>query len=96
MVESARLQGPDGGLNDLLGDLERYQGSLTQGLQKMLAMSQRIEHNTERLLTHIASTAAWSRVSDCGKIISCVFKQRKRKGWILNGIRILLSIRELE
>ena len=58
MVESARLQGADGGLNDLLGDLKSYQGSMTQGLQKMLAMSQCIEGNADRLLVHIAGRRA--------------------------------------
>jgi PAS domain S-box-containing protein len=54
-VESARLQSADGGLDDLLGDLKRYQGSMTQGLQKMSAMSQCIERNADRLLVHTAA-----------------------------------------
>jgi hypothetical protein len=42
-VESARLKDADKGLSGLLGELERYQASMTQGLQKMLAMCRRIE-----------------------------------------------------
>ncbi len=48
-VETARLERSDLGLLDLLGDLERYQSSMTQGLQKMLAMSQRIERDARRM-----------------------------------------------
>ncbi len=52
-VESARLQSR--GLDALLSDLKRYQGSLAQGLQKMLAMSQGIECDSSRLLQHAAA-----------------------------------------
>ena len=49
-MESARLATTDSGLTDLLGDLERYQTSMTEGIQKMLAMSRCIEHDASRLL----------------------------------------------
>ena len=49
-MESARLATTDTGLADLLGDLERYQTSMTAGIQKMLAMSRCIEHDASRLL----------------------------------------------
>ena len=49
-MESARLATTDTGLADLLGDLERYQTSMTEGIQKMLAMSRCIEHDAGRLL----------------------------------------------
>ena len=49
-MESARLITTDTGLADLLGDLERYQTSMTAGIQKMLAMSRCIEHDAGRLL----------------------------------------------
>jgi len=48
-VETARLARSDLGLVDLLSDLERYQSSMAQGLQKMLAMSQRIERDARRM-----------------------------------------------
>jgi hypothetical protein len=48
-VETARLESSDLGLVDLLSDLERYQSSMTLGLQKMLAMSQRIERDARRM-----------------------------------------------
>ena len=49
-MESARLATADTGLADLLGDLERYQSSMTEGIQKMLAMSRCIERDADRLL----------------------------------------------
>ena len=49
-MESARLATTETGLADLLGDLERYQTSMTEGIQKMLAMSRCIEHDAGRLL----------------------------------------------
>ena len=49
-VESARLGATDTGLGGLLSELERYQTSMAEGLQKMLAMCQRIEHDASRLL----------------------------------------------
>ena len=49
-MESARLETTDTGLADLLSDLERYQTSMTQGIQKMLAMSRCIERDAGRLL----------------------------------------------
>lgn len=49
-MESARLTTADTGLADLLGDLERYQSSMTEGIQKMLAMSRCIERDADRLL----------------------------------------------
>jgi aerotaxis receptor len=49
-VETARLERSDLGLVDLLGDLERYQSSMTQGLQKMLSMSQRIKRDAGRMV----------------------------------------------
>ena len=51
-VESARLQSADTGLDDLLGDLKRYQGAMAKGLEKMLAMSRSIERDASRLLHH--------------------------------------------
>ncbi len=49
-MESARLATEDTGLADLLSDLERYQSSMTQGIQKMLSMSRCIERDAGRLL----------------------------------------------
>ena len=49
-MESARLASMDTGLADLLSDLERYQSSMTQGIQKMLSMSRCIERDAGRLL----------------------------------------------
>jgi hypothetical protein len=49
-MESARLAKTDSGLADLLGDLERYQASMTESIQKMLTMSRCIEHDAGRLL----------------------------------------------
>jgi hypothetical protein len=49
-VESARLGGADTGLAGLLAELERYQASMGDGLQKMLTICQRIERDASRLL----------------------------------------------
>ncbi len=49
-MESAKLTTADTGLDDLLSDLERYQASMTQGIQKMLAMSRCIERDAGRML----------------------------------------------
>jgi PAS domain S-box-containing protein len=49
-VESARLGGADTGLAGLLSELERYQASMGEGLQKMLVICQRIERDAARLL----------------------------------------------
>ena len=57
-VESARLQSADAGLDDLLGDLKRYQSSMSQGLQKMLGMTQCIERDADRLLHRLAARRA--------------------------------------
>ncbi len=49
-MESARLETIDTGLADLLGDLEGYQSSMTNGIQKMLAMCRCIERDAGRLM----------------------------------------------
>lgn len=54
-VENARLPGADGGLDDLLGDLQAYQGAMSKGLQKMLAVSRSIERHADRLLRRAAA-----------------------------------------
>lgn len=46
-VEYARMETVDAGLIDLLGNLERYQEAITDGLQKMLTISQAIQRNSE-------------------------------------------------
>ncbi len=51
-VESARLPNAGNGLDGLLDDLKRYQVSMSQGLQQMLAMCRCIERDAERLLHH--------------------------------------------
>jgi aerotaxis receptor len=51
-VESARLRGAGSGLDGLLDDLKRYQGSMAQGLQEMLAMCRCIERDAGRLVHH--------------------------------------------
>jgi PAS domain S-box-containing protein len=46
-VEAARIDEVDAAaLNELLGDLERYQIAMAEGMEKMLAMSQTIRRNT--------------------------------------------------
>ncbi len=49
-MESARFGSATAGLNDLLGDLESYQRSMTQGLQKVNQINACIERDAERLL----------------------------------------------
>jgi aerotaxis receptor len=57
-VECARIENADAGLSDLLGDLENYQMTMAQGVQKMLAISQSIQRDVLDLVSGAASWAA--------------------------------------
>ena len=54
-VESARIEGENSGLTELIGDLEGFQSSVSDCLREINHMNQHIEYNTRKLLELVSA-----------------------------------------